>query len=269
MNTKNSDFENVTSSAIQIVKDAGKLLVDRFNGKKQVSYKGRNDLVTDVDKLVEEQIIKSLCNAFPGCGIVAEESDPITAQTDMTWIIDPLDGTSNYVNGIPFFAVNLALMAGNEVVLGITFDPMRNELFHAVKNKQAYLNQTLIEVSSKKKLKNALIGYDLGYSDEKARTAIEMILQLWSSIRSTRMMGSAALGLAYAACGRTDLYFHHHLSQWDLAAALVIVSEAKGVTSDRQGQPASLSYTSIIAANPSLHSDFLSKTQETAWRVTQ
>ena len=267
MNAKNSDFENVTSSAIQIVKDAGKLLVDRFNGKKQVSYKGRNDLVTDVDELVEEQIIRSLRNAFPGCGIVAEESDPIATETDMTWIIDPLDGTSNYVNGIPFFAVNLALMIGNEVVLGITLDPMRNELFHAVKSRQAYLNQKLIKVSSKEKLEGALIGYDLGYSDEKAKTAIEMILHLWSSIRSTRMMGSAALGLAYVACGRTDLYFHHHLSQWDLAAALVIVSEAKGVTSDRQGQPASLLSTNIIAANPSLHSDFLSKTREATWRI--
>ena len=132
---------------------------------------------------------------------------------------------------------------------------------------QAYLNQKLIKVSSKKKLEGALIGYDLGYSDEKAKTAIEMILHLWSSIRSTRMMGSAALGLAYVACGRTDLYFHHHLSQWDLAAALVIVSEAKGVTSDRQGQPASLLSTNIIAANPSLHSDFLSKTRAATWRI--
>ena len=267
MNANNSDFENVVSPAIQIVRDAGKLLVDRFDGKKQVSYKGRNDLVTDVDELVEEQIIRSLRNAFPGCGIVAEESDPIATETDMTWIIDPLDGTSNYVNGIPFFAVNLALMIGNEVVLGITLDPMRNELFHAVKSRQAYLNQKLIKVSSKKKLEGALIGYDLGYSDEKAKTAIEMILHLWSSIRSTRMMGSAALGLAYVACGRTDLYFHHHLSQWDLAAALVIVSEAKGVTSDRQGQPASLLSTNIIAANRSLHSDFLSKTREATWRI--
>ena len=267
MNANNSDFENDVSPAIQIVRDAGKLLVDRFDGKKQVSYKGRNDLVTDVDELVEEQIIRSLRNAFPGCGIVAEESDPIATETDMTWIIDPLDGTSNYVNGIPFFAVNLALMIGNEVVLGITLDPMRNELFHAVKSRQAYLNQKLIKVSSKKKLEGALIGYDLGYSDEKAKTAIEMILHLWSSIRSTRMMGSAALGLAYVACGRTDLYFHHHLSQWDLAAALVIVSEAKGVTSDRQGQPASLLSTNIIAANRSLHSDFLSKTREATWRI--
>ena len=219
MNANNSDFENVVSPAIQIVRDAGKLLVDRFDGKKQVSHKGRNDLVTDVDELVEEQIIRSLRNAFPGCGIVAEESDPIATETDMTWIIDPLDGTSNYVNGIPFFAVNLALMIGNEVVLGITLDPMRNELFHAVKSRQAYLNQKLIKVSSKEKLEGALIGYDLGYSDEKAKTAIEMILHLWSSIRSTRMMGSAALGLAYVACGRTDLYFHHHLSQWDLAVS--------------------------------------------------
>ena len=267
MNANNSDFENVVSPAIQIVRDAGKLLVDRFDGKKQVSHKGRNDLVTDVDELVEEQIIRSLRNAFPGCGIVAEESDPIATETDMTWIIDPLDGTSNYVNGIPFFAVNLALMIGNEVVLGITLDPMRNELFHAVKSRQAYLNQKLIKVSSKEKLEGALIGYDLGYSDEKAKTAIEMILHLWSSIRSTRMMGSAALGLAYVACGRTDLYFHHHLSQWDLAAALVIVSEAKGVTSDRQGQPASLLSTNIIAANRSLHSDFLSKTREATWRI--
>ena len=269
MNPKNSDIKKALFPAIQIVKDAGKLLVDRFDDEKQVSYKGKNDLVTDVDKLVEEQIIKSLRNTFSGCGIVAEESEPIAAHTDMTWIIDPLDGTSNYVNGIPFFSINLALIAGNEVVLGMTFDPIRNELFHAIKSEQAYLNEKLIQVSNKEKLEEALIGYDLGYSDEKAGTAIEMILHLWPNIRSTRMMGSAALGLAYAACGRTDLYFHHHLSQWDLAAALVIVSEAKGVTADRQGEPASLSSKSIIAANPSLLGAFFDKTRGTAWRANR
>jgi len=125
------------------------------------------------------------------------------------------------------------------------------------------------KIHNKEKLEEALIGYDLGYSDEKAGAAIEMILHLWPNIRSTRMMGSAALGLAYAACGRTDLYFHHHLSQWDLAAALVIVSEAKGVTADRQGEPASLSSKSIIAANPSLLGAFFDKTRGTAWRANR
>ena len=267
MNTKYFDVDNVVDRAMQITKDAGDLLLDKLKSEKQVSLKGRNDLVTDVDKLVEQQIIESLRTTFDGCGIIAEESDAIRTETGTTWIIDPLDGTRNYVNNIPFFSVNLALAIDDEVVLGITLDPIRNELFHAIKGQGAYLNNKIIQVSNKEKTEDALIGYDLGYSDEKAGTAIEMILHLWPDLQSTRMMGSAALGLAYAACGRTDLYFHHHLSKWDLAAALVMISEARGVATDRYGEPASLLSKSIIVSSHALHADFMYKTRNTAWRM--
>ncbi len=254
--------------ALDVSREAGDTLLARLHTDKEVSYKGkgRADLVSDVDKLVEARVIERLRSEFPDDGILGEESGGADSASGFTWIIDPLDGTRNYVRGIPFFCTVLAMAEGRNVKLGLTYDPVRSEMFRAVRGGGAFLNDEPIAVSGKTELDEALLGYDLGSVDELAATAIEMILSLWPDIQSARIMGSAALGLAYAACGRTDVYFHHNLSPWDVASALVIVPEAGGVLTDKYESPAALATGSVIAAGPELHARFLRATDGLAWR---
>lgn len=257
---------NSLDVALRIAREAGDTLMTRLHSEKEVSYKGRANLVSDVDKLVEKRTIEELRDEFPNDGFLAEESDPVATTSGYTWIIDPLDGTRNYIQGIPFFCVVIALAKGEEILMGLTYDPVRQEMFQAVKGSGAFLNGSRINVSTKTQLEEALLSYDLGYVDEKASTAIELLLHLWPNIQGTRMMGSAALGLAYAACGRVDLYFHHNLAPWDLATSLVLVPESGGVVTDKYDQVASLRSESIIASGSGLHGDFLKKTDGLAWR---
>jgi myo-inositol-1(or 4)-monophosphatase len=252
--------------ALRVAVEAGQTLLTRLPGEKQVSYKGRADLVSDVDLQVEHQVIEELHGEFPNDGFLAEESEAVATTSGYTWIIDPLDGTRNYILGIPFFCVLIALAKDDDVLLGLTYDPVRQEMFQAVKGGGAFLNGSPISVSPKTELEDALLSYDLGYVDEKASKAIELVLHLWPNIQGTRMMGSAGLGLAYAACGRVDMYFHHHLSPWDLAASLVLVPEAGGVITDKYATPASLRSESIIASGGVLHDRFLTATDGLAWR---
>ena len=170
------------------------MLLERFHTEKEVSFKGRADLVSDVDKLAESLIIQELSREYPEAGFLAEESEPVGGSSEYTWIIDPIDGTRNYVLGIPFFCLVIALAKGDDIQLGLTYDPVRREMFQAVKGQGAYVNGSPISVSGKGRLEEALLSYDLGYVDETASRAIELVLHLWPNIQGTRMMGSAALG---------------------------------------------------------------------------
>jgi len=252
--------------ALRVTEKAGETLMSRLHGEKEVSYKGRANLVSDVDKLVEHQIIEELHREFPDDGFLAEESEAIPTKSGYTWIVDPLDGTRNYILEIPFFCVIIALAKDDEVLIGLTYDPVRGEMFQAVKGGGAFLNGSPIRVSDKTELDDSLLSYDLGYVDEKAAMAIELVLHLWPNIQGTRIMGSAGLGLAYAACGRTDMYFHHNLAPWDIATGLVLLPEAGGVITDKYETPSSLKAESVIASGRSLHSQFLAATEGLAWR---
>ena len=195
----------------------------------------------------------------------------------------------NYASGIPHFAVVVALAWNGEVVLGVTYDPVRGEVFTAEKGVGAYLNDVPISVSSKEEIPECLLGFDMGYVNEKAVMALDMVKSLWPGMQSIRIMGSSALGLAYAACGRVDIYFHHHLAPWDIASGLLLVSEAGGTAVDRHGNPATLFSTdiggvvskqdesssdsldisgqkSVIASSPHLVGRFLAATEGLEWR---
>ena len=252
--------------ALQAARAAGSLLMDRWLTRKEVSYKGRADIVTDVDLAAEKAILGLLRDEYPDFGILAEESEAIRTSSAYTWVVDPLDGTRNYANGVPHFCTVLGLARGDEVVVGVTYDPLREELFTAEAGKGAYLNGTPISVTESQELSQALLSFDLGYVDEKAGLALDMVRGLWPGVQSMRLMGSAALGIAYAAAGRVDLYFHHSLSPWDMAAGLVLVREAGGTMVDRQGRPANLSTPSVIASSHHLIGRFLQATEGSEWR---
>ena len=258
--------KNALTVAIEAARAAGDLIVARFGSDKQVTFKGHANVVTDVDLLAESAIMGLLRQEYPDFGILSEESEPLVMPSSYRWVIDPLDGTQNYASGIPHFSVVVALALDGEVVLGVTYDPVREEVFTAEKGKGAYLNGEPISVSEKRELPDCLLGFDMGYVGAKAATALDMVKALWPDLQGIRIMGSGALGLAYAASGRLDVYFHHSLYPWDIASGLLLISEAGGIVVDRHGEPASLEKDSVIASSPHIIGRFLSATESLEWR---
>ena len=258
--------ESALVVATEAARRAGEVILGRFHSQLEISFKGRANVVTDVDLLAESAVLQHLRDEYPDFGILSEESEPVVTGSPYTWVIDPLDGTRNYASGIPHVAVVVALAHNGEVILGVTYDPVREELFTAEKGKGAYLNDDPISVSPRREIPECLLGFDMGYVDEKAVMALDMVKALWPGLQSIRIMGSSALGLAYAACGRVDVYFHHHLFPWDIASGLLLVSEASGSVLDRHGDLASLESQSVIASSPHLLGRFLEATEGLQWR---
>ncbi|MBM4445839.1 MAG: inositol monophosphatase [Chloroflexi bacterium] len=243
--------------AITTAKEAGEILLSHFGSKRQIRRKSKGNLVTDADIMSEKFILKFLQSEYPNFSILSEESNPSAPTTDYTWIVDPLDGTNNYTFGIPFFCVNIALAEDEDILLGITYDPVRKELFRAERGQGAYLNDSAVRVSTKDSLQTSLVGFDLGYSHERGEEMLNVANKLWGKVHCLRAMGSSSLGLAYVACGRVNLYFHRYLFPWDIASGLLLVREAGGEVTDWQGKPASFLATEIIASSDQLHHEFL------------
>ena len=253
---------------------AGRIIMDRFvaaTGAEpaqtvQVGYKEPDHIVTDVDHEAERTIIEILAREFPGYGVLAEESGRTAGRGEFTWVVDPLDGTRNFAAGIPHFAVSIALARGDDVLLGLIYDPARDELFHAEAGRGAYLNGVRVAVSDVESLERSIVGFDIGPIDEKAGRLLNLLRELWREILAIRILGSATLGYAYAAAGRVQLYAHHHQAPWDVAAGLLLVREAGGVVTDLQGAQARMESTAAAAGNETLHAQFMAATEGSAWR---
>ena len=264
--------------AQEVALKAGETLVERFSEDFVISAKGRGDIVTDVDKEVETQMLATLRREYPDVAVLGEESaaagkdgspggqGSTDVESGYLWVVDPLDGTRNYAWGIPFFSLVVGLVLDGEPIVGINYDPQRGEMFYAERGQGAFLNGEPIHVSDKARLEDGFLGMDLSYNDEGAVNGLNVILSLWPGIRTARVMGSSALGITYAAAGRTDLYFHHRLEPWDQVAGILLVEEAGGVITDRSGMPAGLYSDGLIASNATLHAEFMRKTEGTAWR---
>ncbi len=245
--------------AAQVAKEAGKILLDHFHSAKEIKLKGKSNIVTEVDLLCEKHILGFLSKEYPDFKILSEETSSTTKLAGYTWIIDPLDGTNNYAYGIPFFCVNVALAKDDEVLLGLTFDPLRGELFWVEKGKGAYLNDSPIHVSRAESLGEALLGFDLGYNIERGRELLDIIAKLYGQVHCVRLLGSASLGLAYVACGRVSIYIHRWLYPWDIAPGLLLIREAGGIVTDWQDKPANVQSTQLIASNPAIHRNFMKR----------
>jgi len=249
--------KTVLEVACHAAEEAGELLLQRLSGEKHIEYKaGRANIVTDVDLLAEKHIIDILRREYPSFGILSEESEAIIGDSPLTWIIDPIDGTNNYAFGIPFFCVTLALADAECVLLGVTYDPVRKELFHAEQGKGTFRNNNPVSVSQRQTVKASIIGCDMGYDPDKGKRVLDAIMSLWPNMHGIRLMGSAALGLAYVACGRLDLYLQPCLFPWDIASGILLVREAGGNVLDWDGTPASPQTQRVIAGNNILHNEF-------------
>ena len=252
--------------AVEAAKRAGSLLMERYHSGKSISYKGRADLVTDVDLEAEGKILALLREEYPGFGILSEESPAVASDSGFTWIVDPLDGTRNYALQVPHFCVMVALAHGNEPVIGVTYDPLREEMFTAEKGKGAFMNGVAVEATRRSSLDECVLAFEMGYVDDMAAKALKLVGGLWPNMQAVRVMGSAGLGLAYAASGRVDLFFHHKLSPWDIAAGIILAREAGGLVVDRYGGSRCLEDGSVIASSPRIVQSFFDATEGMDWR---
>lgn len=246
--------------AIETAREAGQLLLEKFDRGIAIHKKGDTNLVTEADLASEALIIERIRSYYPRHSILAEESGNavvIGGENTWKWIIDPLDGTTNFAHGYPCFCVTLALEHDGEIVVGVTFDPTRNELFAAERGCGASLNGKPIRVSNCENLGDALIvtgfPYDIKHRDDFARHLTEMLL----SSRGVRRDGSAAIDMAYVACGRFDGFWEEGLNPWDVAAGVLLIEEAGGQLSYYDGRPFSIYTPPICASNGLLHTQML------------
>ena len=246
---------------------AGDTLSARVRDVRTVSYKGRGNIVTDVDTEVEDQVRAILEPEYPEMGFLGEESKGASPAEGYVWIVDPLDGTRNYASGIPFFSVVVGLVQDGQPIVGVNYDPLRREMFEAERGGGARLNGEPMRVSERSTISECILGMDLSYNNEGAANGLEVVAGIWPGMQTLRIMGSSALGISYAAAGLTDLYFHHQLEPWDQVAGLLLVEEAGGVVTDRLGQPAGIYSDGLIASNSRLHAEFLQLTDGLAWRL--
>jgi myo-inositol-1(or 4)-monophosphatase len=244
--------------AIEMAHDAGRILVERMSRALEVTNKGDIDLVTEADLAAEELIIERIRSYYPRHALLAEESGASAeGQSEWRWIIDPLDGTTNYAHGYPCFCVSIALEHAGSLELGVIYDPLREELFAARRGEGATLNGRSIRVSEVSEINRAMLctgfPYDVRERNDFARHFANFIMRA----QAVRRDGSAALDLAYVACGRFDGFWEEGLRPWDVAAGVLLVEEAGGRTSHYDGAPFDIYTPPIIATNGLIHEEMM------------
>jgi len=215
-----------------------------------VREKAVNDYVSEVDREAEQDIIRTLREAYPKHSILAEESGESGTQSDYQWIIDPLDGTTNFLHGFPQYAVSIALSHKGVITQAVVYDPCNNDLFTATRGAGAYLNDTRLRVSKRLQLKTALVGTGFPFKEHKHLDAyLAMLRDIMQNSAGVRRAGSAALDLAYVAAGRLDTFWEIGLSPWDIAAGSLLITEAGGVVGDLQGNDQYMKSGNVVGGN--------------------
>jgi myo-inositol-1(or 4)-monophosphatase len=240
--------------AIRAARAAGDAIVREMDRVSDISVdiKGKNDFVTEVDRQAEHIIIETIKNAYPNHSFLAEESGK-SGESDFVWIIDPLDGTTNFLHGIPHFAVSIALEYKGRLDQAVIYDPVKGELFTASKGKGAQLNNKKIRVSSQKSLDGALLATGFPFREgQEVDKFIKSFKALFPKIAGIRRAGVASLDLAYVACGRFDGFWEYSLKPWDIAAGVLIVQEAGGINSEMSGGLDYMESGNIVSANPKM-----------------
>ena len=242
--------------ATQIARDAGNLLVQRL-GVAKVTNKGDINLVTEADIAAENLIIERIRSHYPQHGILAEESGETVMvggkRSDWKWIIDPLDGTTNYAHGYPCFCVSIALERAGQLEVGVVYDPMRDEMFAAERGRGATLNERKIRVSSVEELSGAMLCTGFPYNVRERPDFARDFTNFTMNAQAVRRDGSAALDLAYVACGRFDGFWEDGLSPWDIAAGALLIAEARGRISNFNDQPLDIYNEQVLASNGLIH----------------
>jgi len=244
---------DLLAAATAIARGAGQTLLAQFRKDIQISKKGRIDLVTEMDLKVEKAIVDQILLKFPDHEILAEEQGSQGRDGPFKWIIDPLDGTTNYAHGYRFFSVSIAVERAGELILGVVYDAVTEEMFSAIKNQGATLNDQPIRVSDEDQLIDSLLATGFSYDQEEIKNNLKFFNRIILHSQAIRRDGSAALDLCYVACGRFDGFWELSLKPWDVAAGRLIVEEAGGSVTAFDGSPSTLYDRELLATNGKIH----------------
>ena len=259
------DYKVLAIEVVELSKKIGQFLLSEIKilTESDIEEKGVHNLVTYVDKAAEKQIIEALSKLLPESGFIAEEGTSSKVGKEFNWIVDPLDGTTNFIHGVPLYSVSIALTKDDELVLGVIYEPNLNECFYTWKGAPAYLNGKEIKVSTVKILDNALFATGFPYCDyDRLDNFIKFFVYLMKNSRGVRRLGSAAVDLAYVACGRYDGFYEYGLSPWDVAAGILLVQNAGGKVSDFSGGQNHLFGKEIVAVNSPISEVFIELIKE-------
>ncbi|MCD6553672.1 MAG: inositol monophosphatase [Anaerolineae bacterium] len=240
-------------TAIEAARAAGQIIREQLHQAHRVRHKGPRDLVTEVDVMAESSIVRILSTRFPEHDVLTEETAAPPRRSRYRWVIDPLDGTTNYAHGYPIFSTSIALTLDDESIVGVVYDPLHERLFHAQRGDGAYLNGERLHVSAVDQLGEALIGLDWSSDLETRATVVAAIGRLAGHVATMRVAGSAALVPCYVAAGWCEGYFHLGLKPWDAAAAVLIVSEAGGRATSLDGRRWRLDDPDCLVSNGLIH----------------
>lgn len=247
-------------NAVKAAREAGKIInrASQDVGALNIRSKTINDFVSEVDQAAEQAIIDILKDAYPDHGFLGEESGKTNSSAENIWIIDPLDGTTNFLHNFPCYCVSIALQQKGVLTQAVIYDPVRNDLFTATKGRGAFLNDKRIRVTNRSRIQESLIATGFPFRDfTHLETYMGMLKDMIQKTRGIRRPGSAALDLAYVAAGFTDGFFEINLSTWDIAAGGLLVQEAGGIVGDFEGNESWLTTGNIVAANPKVFAQML------------
>ncbi len=245
-------------TAIEATRQVGPILLERFGKSQEIRIKGLRDIVTETDLAAQAKAVEVIRSRYPAHDIWAEEvGQTPDGMSEYCWIVDPLDGTTNYARGFPCFSVSIGLSYRGEVILGVVYDPLRDQLFRAQRGQGAYLNGERIHIGSAERLIDAVVGLDWARQQEVRCQVAQLVATVAPEVVTLRSIGSAALGLCSVAAGWTDAYFNLSLAPWDVAAASVIIQEAGGIVSDLAGLPWHPKPGSCLASNGLIHQAIL------------
>lgn len=265
MSMNMDNLEQLTAEVCRIARETGRFLKEeRKNFRREaVEKKHAHDYVSYVDKESEQRIVSRLHVLLPEAGFITEEGSAKYRGESCCWVVDPLDGTTNYIHDVTPYCVSIALRSRDELLLGVVYEPVRDECFYAWQGGGAYLDGVRMHVSDVTSLDEACVVEELPYNaSQYARTAEHLLSRLYGRVSAVRMNGSAALALCYVAAGRYDAWMEAYIGKWDFSAAVLMVQEAGGVVTDFRGNGSFLDGHHIVAANSALHADVLDIVQE-------
>lgn len=249
-------YDDLLDVAKRSAVEAGKEIKSALKDKRDISFKGQYDLLTKMDKRSEEIIIENIKGSFTEHDIVTEESDLEQTGSDHTWYIDPISGTTNYAHGMPIFSVSIGLEKDGDMIAGVVYIPVLDELFWAQKDEGSYLNGEKITVSKTEKMEDSLVGTAFGYEIEERKENVELFKKVLPKVQGIRRCGSVAVDMSYVACGRLDGFWAVHMKPWDMAAGILIADEAGGTTAAIDNSKIDLHEGNALVTNGNIYREF-------------